>query len=112
MTLIDTLTPMIPPLKMDEGGAIRVGGTRVTLDTVIGEYEDGATPEEIVMHYDTLQLADVHAVISYYLRHRTEVGEYLKQRRQEGEELRHENEKRFPSQGIRERLLARRANKS
>jgi len=108
MTLMDTLTPTAPPLKMDEGGAIRVGGTRVTLDTVIGEYEDGATPEEIVLHYDTLQLADVHAVISYYLRHRTEVEEYLKQRRQEAEEIRLENEQRFPSAWIRERLLARR----
>jgi uncharacterized protein (DUF433 family) len=97
-----------PPLRVDEHGVVRIGRTRVPLDTVIGEYLDGATVEEIVCGYDTLDPADVHAVISYYLRHREEVEAYLKQRQQKADEMRHENEKRFPSQEWRERLLARR----
>ena len=36
-----------------------------------------ATPETIVQRYSTLALADVYAVVTYYLRHRSEVEEYL-----------------------------------
>lgn len=108
MALMETLVAEPPPLLMDADGVARVGGTRVTLDTVVGEYEDGATVEEIVQNFDTLHLADVHAVIAYYLRHRLEVEEYLHQRQERAEEIRQQNEARFPSQGLRERLLARR----
>lgn len=101
-----------PPLQMTKEGVVRVGGTRVTLETVIGAYKDGATPEEIVRGYDTLQLANVHAVISYYLRHREEVEAYLEECRKQAAKVRQENEARFPPQDVRERLLARRAKKS
>ncbi len=59
-----------PPLRVDEGGAVRVGNSRVSLDLVVEQYENGMTPEDLVRAYDTLDLADVHAVIAYYLRHR------------------------------------------
>src|SRR5579871_488178 len=86
----DTLTPVIAPLLTKKDGAVRVGGTRVTLDTVIGAYQQGATPEEIALQYDVLQLADIYAVISYYLQHRPEVEEYLDKRNQEAEAIRQE----------------------
>jgi uncharacterized protein (DUF433 family) len=97
-----------PPLRMTEHGVILVGKTRVPLDTVVGEFQDGATPEEIALNFSSLDLADIYGAISFYLRHRSEVEEYLEQRRQRGEEMRRENEARFPSHGLRERLLARR----
>jgi hypothetical protein len=53
----------------------------VTLDTLVTAYEQGASPEEIVSRYTTLELADVYAIITYYLRHREEVEEYLARRR-------------------------------
>ena len=99
------------PLQMNSDGVLRVGGTRVTLDTVVGAFEDGATPEEIVHQYPTLDLADVYAVLGYYLRHRAEVEVYLHRRRQQAQQVRQQNEARFPSAGIRERLLARRRTK-
>jgi uncharacterized protein (DUF433 family) len=96
------------PLTTTGDGTVRVGGTRVTLDTVIGAFLDGATPEEIVLNYDSLDLADVYAVISYYLRNRLAVDTYLAQREQQAAILRRENEARAPSAGLRERLLLRR----
>ena len=69
-----------PPLRVDEGGAVRVGNSRVGLDLVVEQYENGMTPEDMVCAYDTLALADVHAVIAYYLRHRDAVRAYLKGR--------------------------------
>lgn len=96
------------PLKTGRDSAILVGNTRVPLDTVIGAFTDGATPEEVVYQYPTLELADVYAVLGYYLNHRSEVDDYLNRRRQQAQKVRGENEERFVPVGVRERLLARR----
>ena len=69
------------PLRMDENGVIRIGQTRVLLELVIEAYQGGTTPETIVRWFDSLRLADVYAVISYYLNHKEEVDEYLRGRR-------------------------------
>jgi uncharacterized protein (DUF433 family) len=76
-----------PALRMDEGGAVRVGTSRVTLDLVLEQYANGMTPEEIVRAYDTLVLADVHSAIAYFLRHRQEVQAYLQRRLDESAAL-------------------------
>jgi uncharacterized protein (DUF433 family) len=77
-----------PPLREDADGALRVGDSRVLLELVIRAFQDGATPETIVQRYATLALADVYAVIAYYLRHRSEVEAYLARREQEAAEVR------------------------
>ena len=69
-----------PPLRADETGAIRVGTTRVLLETVIQAFQDGASPESIVQRYSTLSLSDVYNTIGYYLRHQDTVEAYLNQR--------------------------------
>ena len=97
------------PLQETEEGVVRVGGTRVTLDTVIAAFDEGATAEEIVQQYPALSLADAYAAISYYLRHRSDVEAYLAQRRQAASAVRQQTDSRFDSAGMRARLLARRA---
>ena len=96
------------PLRTDAQGVMRVGGTRVTIDTVVTAFRLGATPEEIVHQYPSLPLADVYAVIAYYLRHRTEVDSYVRQRELQAEIIREQDEAELDPRGIRERLLARR----
>lgn len=96
------------PLRTDEHGVMRVGKTRVPLDTVVFGFNEGATPEEIVMRYPSLELSDVYAVVNYYLHNRAEVDAYLVQREADATRIRAENEKRFPQDGIRARLLSRR----
>lgn len=76
------------PLRFDEGGTVRVGNSRVTFDLVVEQYENGITPEDMVRAYDTLELADVHAAIAYYLRHPAEVRAYLARRGDEAALLR------------------------
>ena len=113
MALADTLIPHAPPLRLAEGGkVIRVSNTRVSLDTVVYAFENGATAEEIAHAYDTLQLADVYEVISYYLRNRDEIQDYLAKRRRESAEIRENWEALHPPDtDFRARLLARQANK-
>jgi uncharacterized protein (DUF433 family) len=89
---------------------LRVGKTRVSLDSVIAAFNEGATAEEIVQQYDVLSLADVYAVIAYYLGNQNQVDAYLSGRRAQREQLRQEIEARHDPHGIRERLLARRKN--
>lgn len=102
------LEPVPPPLRVWEGGAVRVGASRVGLHVVVGEYENGSTPEEIVQAYDTLELTDIYAVIAYYLRHRQEVQAYLRKRAERADALQRELEARHPPL-TRAELLARRA---
>ena len=96
------------PIHTDGDGVVRVAGTRVTLETIVDAFELGATAEEIAQQYPTVALVDVYSVITYYLRHRPEVEAYLKERQALAERVRAEVERRFPSNGIRERLLSRR----
>jgi uncharacterized protein (DUF433 family) len=105
-----TITTEAVPLVTDVNGVIRVGKTRVTLDTVISAFLDGATAEEIAYQYPSLDLADVYSVIGYYLRRRAEIDTYLQRRQEQAEKIRKQNESRFDPSGIRERLLARRAS--
>jgi uncharacterized protein (DUF433 family) len=97
----------LPPLRVDEGGIVRVGTTRVSLDLVVDQYEGGMAPEDIVRSYDTLVLADVYAVIAYYLRHCNEVRAYMKRREQDALALRAKIEAAHTPIG-REELLSRR----
>lgn len=102
-----TIAPEPMPLELDRDGVMRVGGTRVTLDTVVAAFNEGATAEEIAQQYPSLNLADIYVVIGYYLRRREEVESYLAKRREFAEAVRRENEARFNPIGVRERLMAR-----
>lgn len=95
------------PLSTDADGVIRVAGTRVTLETVVGSFGSGATPEEIAQDFPVLRLDDIYAVITYYLRHRKEVEAYLLRRGALAEEVRRDIESHTSQAGLRERLLAR-----
>lgn len=101
---------VVLPLKMDEHGAIRVSGTRVTLDTLIGFYHQKQTAEDLHEGFPTVPLADIHAVIAYYLANQSEVDTYLKLRDEVANRIRQEWENRNPPPTKAE-LLARLANK-
>ncbi len=95
------------PLAADPNGVLRVGGTRVTLDTVVGAFSAGGSPEEIVLRYDTLRLEDVYLVLGYYLRHRAEVDAYLAERQARAEAVQTAADSRLSWSEVRERLLSR-----
>jgi uncharacterized protein (DUF433 family) len=97
------------PLVTDADGVVRIGATRVTLDTLVSAFREGVTPESMVDQYPSLRLPDVYLVIGYFLTHKEEVETYLRGRQHLATEARTQNEARFPPDGIRDRLLARRA---
>lgn len=98
---------MTVPLTTDADGVIRVGGTRVSLDTILVAYKQGSDPEDIIDMFTSLRLADVYAVIGYYLQNRDDVEAYLAEREKFRAQVRQMIEARSDQTGIRERLLAR-----
>ncbi|MDX1945711.1 MAG: DUF433 domain-containing protein [Pirellulaceae bacterium] len=99
------------PLRIDPGNVIRVGRSRVSLDLVVEQYENGMSPEDLVRAYETLKLAEVHAAIAFYLSHYDEVSAYLAKRKEEADSFRQQIEEARPKIS-REELESRRAREN
>jgi uncharacterized protein (DUF433 family) len=99
------------PLAKDADGAYRVAGSRVTLDVIVRAFNRGATAEEIVQDFPSLQLSDVYQVIGYYLKHGSELAQYFERRARGERELLAAHEAEWSPRGLRERLLARRKSR-
>ena len=95
-------------MRRDASGGLRVGRSRVLVDLVIRAFQDGATPEAIAQRYPAATLADIYAVIAYYLRHREDVDAYLAERERRAQEVRQRIERHQGDLAdLRSRLLAR-----
>jgi uncharacterized protein (DUF433 family) len=64
-------------VRADENGVLRVGTTRVMLDSVVAAFDQGHSPETIRQQYPALSLEEVYGSIAYYLAHAAEVRAYL-----------------------------------
>ncbi len=102
------LQTAVLPLRRDTGGVIRIGRTRVTLESMVHAYLEGESAEGIVERFPTLELADVHAVLGWFLKNREEVEAYLRVSRAEEASWRAESRRRSPVAGLRKGLRARR----
>lgn len=91
-------------------GTWRIAGTRVSLDSVVHSFCDGATPEEICQDFPGLSLTVVYAAIAYYLNNREQVDRYLQDAQQSAEELRQKLNSRHKDfvRDLRQRLKAAR----
>lgn len=105
MTLLAAPVPV--PLTPGPGGTVLVSGTRVTLDAVVALFGGGSSPEDIVQSYPSLGLANVYAVVTYYLRNRAEVEAYLAEQGQKAAEARSRHGVDDASLKLREQLLSR-----
>src|SRR5271163_816291 len=73
--LLKKFTPEI--LYADSDGVIRIGQTRVTLESLVAAFDAGASPEQFVLDFPTVDLADVYSAMSYIIRNRQSVDEYI-----------------------------------
>lgn len=88
-------------------GVIRIGASRVSLDSVVIAFKQGYSPEEIALDFDSLTLGEVYSAINHYLQNREEIENYLKERARQSEEIRTDVETRFDPASIRDSLLVR-----
>ena len=59
-------------------GHPRVSGTRIRVANVVLWSEQGESPEEIVVAYPQLTLADVHSALAFYFDNRPEMNELIR----------------------------------
>jgi uncharacterized protein (DUF433 family) len=97
-------------VRLDEHGAMRIGNSRVMLDSIVAGFEQGHSPETLQQQYPTLSLEDVYGAITYYLAHTDQVHAYLKRQDELWEAWRARDETR--SSPVVERLRARRASEA
>ena len=102
--------PVPVPLTPGAGDTVLVSGTRVTLAAVVELFNGGSSPEDIVQSYSSLALADVYAVVTYYLRNRAEVDAYLAEEVQRAAAARSRHGVDEASLKLREQLLNRKAH--
>ena len=62
----------------DEHGVMRVGETRVMLDSIVAAFQLGHSPETIQQQYPSLTLGEVYGAVAHYLDNQNEVDRYLK----------------------------------
>ena len=84
---------------------IRVIGSRITLDTLVGYFKQGETVDDLADGFPTLSLDHIKAVIGWYLTHQEEADEYLKKGEIEAEKLWQRIESRPGHAEQREKLL-------
>jgi uncharacterized protein (DUF433 family) len=65
-------------VRQDEHGVLRVGDTRVMLDSVVAAFHLGHSAETIAQQYPALSLEDVYGAIAYYLANQADVDRYLR----------------------------------
>ncbi len=69
-TEIGSLIESSPDIR---GGRPRIAGTGVTVQRIVGWYQQGLTPNEIVVELPHLTLAQVFAAMTYYHANRDEM---------------------------------------
>lgn len=67
----------IVPLTQLDDGTLIVTGAGIALEIIVARHNAGDTPLEIQEGFPALELADIYAVIAYYLSHRAEVDAYV-----------------------------------
>jgi uncharacterized protein (DUF433 family) len=95
-------------------GVYRIGGTRVSLDSVVYAYRRGASPESIQRSFPSLSLEQVHGALAFYLSHRAEIDKYLVEGEEEFEKVRQASHEKHPDwyeklRRVREEMLTTRS---
>lgn len=94
-------------LTKTSDGTLRIGKTRVALESVIHHFSVGATAEEIWQKFPSLTLGEVYGVIAYFLNNKESVVKYILKQEAESDEIQSETEKKFETTELRQRILDR-----
>jgi uncharacterized protein (DUF433 family) len=88
-------------VEIDEDGvAWIVGGNTKVVEVVVDKLAHGSSPEEMHFQYPHLSLAQIHAALSFYHEHETELEAVIERQLQQVNEL----AAREPHSPLRQRL--------
>jgi len=77
-------------------GAYRVGGTRVSLDSVVYGFQSGESAECIQQSFPALTLEQVYGAIAYYLANQQSIDQYLIEGEKEFDKLQQSSREKYP----------------
>ena len=95
------------PFTTDEHGVLRVGDSRVMLERVVNAFDAGASAEEIVESYPSLDLSDVYAAIAFILKNRPDIDSYMSKSTADAERVHRAWERTHSTVNLRRRLRTR-----
>lgn len=108
MTLETTQTV---PIEWWDDGTIRVGGTRLLIDMIVDAHNRGECPEAIYESFPSkyYTVADIYAVIAYYLSHKFAIDKHLADGEKKAEAVRRKYENTPEHKAWRAELRRRKA---
>ena len=106
MTIAENAFPITItlPLRMAEGGSIRIGTSRISLEIFMAYYFQGMNAEQLADRFETLDPEHIHYVIGYYLQNKEAVEAYLHQSEVEAQEIQAKIEAMQERTGFAEKL--------
>jgi uncharacterized protein (DUF433 family) len=75
------------PYIEERNGGLYMAGSRVSLDSVVIRFQEGASPERIVQSFPTLKLSQVYGAVAYYLENQQLVNEFIAEGQREIERM-------------------------
>jgi uncharacterized protein (DUF433 family) len=88
-------------IELDDQGVAWISGTRVkVIEVALDRLAHGSSPEEMHFQYPHLSLAQIHAALSYYYEHQSELDSEIQRRWQAVNDL----AAREPESPLRQRL--------
>ena len=77
-------------------GGYRIKGKRISLDSIIYAFKDGAAPESILRSFPLLTLEEIYGAITYYLSNQEHLDAYLREGEAEFERQRQQEREADP----------------
>ena len=65
------------PCIEERNGGLYLASTRVSLDSILINFREGASPERIAQAFSTLKFSQVYGAIAYYLENDETINGYL-----------------------------------
>ena len=96
------------PLVVWADGSVRLRETRLTVESVLGAYLRGQTPEEIAEAFPPTQAGEIRCIVAYFHRNRAELESYLERVTARSRIHIERIDRDFPSEGLKARLAERR----
>jgi len=78
-------------------GGFWISGKRISLDSVVYDFRNGAAPESILQSFPLLTLEEIYGAITFYLSHQEQIDAYLRDGEIEYEKQRQREREADPS---------------
>ena len=78
-------------------GGFWISGKRISLDSVVYDFRNGAAPESILRSFPLLTLEEIYGAITFYLSHQEQIDAYLRDGETEYEKQRQRERESDPS---------------